>query len=107
MEVFMNILGLRLISGEEVIADSVFSDNTYTLTNPIQLMFQPSDRGMSVQFAPFPTFGIQKTGQKISIQSNSVVYVYEPSEDLTEQYNKIFGSGLVVPKKGGLSLIRG
>lgn len=94
----MTIKGVKLVSGEEVIADIENSgDNRYKLTNPVQLrVVPPSVAGAppSMGFVPFPSFG--KENGSIIIEPLHVVYVYEPVEDIVSNYKSFF-SGILTP----------
>lgn len=93
----MAIKGIKLVTGEEVIADVENSgDNRYKLTNPVQLRVVPSNLsvGPSVGFMPFPSFGAE--GKPVVIEPLHVVYLYDPVEDIVSNYKSFF-SGILTP----------
>ena len=49
--------------------------------------------------SPFPLHAEQKTGTTIALAKKHVVYSYVPAEDFVNNYNQIFGSGIVLPSK--------
>ena len=51
----------------------------------------------NVGFAPFPIHAEQKTGATVALSKKNVVYSYVPAQDFVNNYNSIFGSGIVVP----------
>lgn len=97
----MTILGIKLVTGEEVIADIENSgDNRMILTNPVALrMVPPQIQGgpPSMGFVPFPMFAAPN--RKILIEPLHVVYSYLPDEEIVSNYNAQFGSGIVTPSK--------
>ncbi len=97
----MNIQGIKLVTGEEVIADvSVTIEGQLLLKNPVQLrMVPPKVAGASPQmgFVPFPTFSQQKEGETILVEPLHVVYNYTPATDISDNYNQMFGSGIITP----------
>jgi hypothetical protein len=97
----MNIQGIKLVTGEEVIADvSVTIEGQLRLKNPVQLrMVPPKVAGASPQmgFVPFPTFSQQKEGETILVEPLHVVYNYTPATDISDNYNQMFGSGIITP----------
>ena len=96
----MNIIALKLITGEDIIAELVIkSENgTYYLKNPVQIASAPSHTGqIQVMFIPFPKFiSQQELNREVSISSSHVILVYDPDQELINQYNSMFGSGIVV-----------
>lgn len=97
----MSIKGLKLVTGEEVIAKVENSgDNRYKLTNAVQLrMVPPQVAGgqPSMGFVPFPPFGNKKY-DFIIIEPLHVAYMYDPVEEIIENYNQTF-SGIITPSK--------
>ena len=94
----MNVKLLRLKSGEDVIADVTLVDteDTIKITNPAILMPMGDTRGNQVQmgFGPWAPFSDDK---KFEIPRDWLVYISTPNQDLLNQYNTMFGSGIVVP----------
>lgn len=96
------IKGIKLMTGEDLLADAELFNGVYTLTNPVRLAMIPPQNGQtqpSVGFAPFPTFGLQSSKNIIQVSGGSVSYEYIPDEEMEQQYNKVFGSGIVLPTK--------
>ena len=95
----MEILALKLITGEDVLGEvESQSETEFVLVNPVGIaVIRGKDGTPNVGFAPFPIHGEQKTGTTIALAKKNVVYSYEPAEDFKSNYNQIFGSGLVVP----------
>lgn len=95
----MNIQGIKLVTGEEVIADvSVNNQGQLLLKNPVQLRVAPpkiAGSAPQMGFVPFPTFSQQKEGEVVVIEPLHVVYNYTPATDITNNYNQMFGSGII------------
>ena len=94
----MNVKLLRLKSGEDVIADVTLVDteDTIKIENPAMLMPTGQSQGGHVQmgFGPWAPFADE---QKFEIPRDWLVYISTPNKDLLNQYNSVFGSGIVVP----------
>jgi hypothetical protein len=95
----MDILVLKLITGEEVLGEiESQSETEFVLVNPVGIAVVRGQNGQpSVGFAPFPIHAEQKTGATVALAKKNVVYSYVPAEDFINNYNQIFGSGIVVP----------
>lgn len=102
----MNIQILKLINGEEVLAEiESESETEFVLCNPVGVAVVRGSNGQpNVGLAPFPLHSEQKSGKTIAIKKRSVVYSYVPDEEFVNNYNQIFGSGIVLPNK---QLIKG
>lgn len=77
------------------------SDSFILLKQPVQVVSVPprsaNDPG-SVAFSPFLEYAEEfKTGFKI--KHEDILTTSTPVDELKNQYNQIFGSGLVVPPK--------
>lgn len=101
----MEINAFKLITGEEVLGEipplEEFVSSTHIrLKNPVGIaIVRGADGQPNVGFAPFPIHAEQKTGSTIDINLSSVVYSYVPAEDFINNYNQIFGTGIVLPSK--------
>ena len=97
----MAIKGIKLVTGEEIIADVENSgDNRYKLTNAVQLrMVPPQIAGAqpSMGFVPFPTFG--EPLQSVIVEPLHVAYMYTPAEDIVSNFNQAFGGIATAPKQ--------
>jgi hypothetical protein len=95
----MDIQILKLVTGEEVLSEiESQSETEYVLSNPVGIaVVRGKDGQPSVGLAPFPLHAEQKKDATIAIPKRSVVYSYVPAEDFVNNYNQIFGSGIVVP----------
>lgn len=96
----MAIQGIKLVTGEEIIADIENSgDNRFKLTNPVQLRMVPpqiAGGAPSMGFVPFPAFG--ENDKPILIEPLHAVYTYTPVSDIIDNYKQL-NSGIVTPSK--------
>ena len=95
----MNVKLLRLKSGEDVIADVTLVDteDTIKIENPAMLipMGGSSTTGaVQMGFGPWAPFSDDKN---FEIPRDWLVYISTPNKELLNQYNSMFGSGIVVP----------
>ena len=95
----MKILTLKLVTGEEVLGEiESESETEFVLVNAVGIaVIRGKDGQPNVGFAPFPIHAEQKTGATVALNKKSVVYSYVPAQDFINNYNQIFGSGIVVP----------
>lgn len=99
----MNIKAFKLVTGEDILGEVVIDSGNnllYTLKNPVSIaIVRGQDGRPNVGFAPFPMHAEQIKDSTIDIQSSHVVYSYIPAQDFIDNYNQVFGSGIVVPKQ--------
>jgi len=82
----MNVKLLRIVTGEEVIAELLSEDeNTITVKNGLVVL--PNANG--VGFAPWATV-INKQKPEITLDSKFIVYMVECDDDVVEKYESIF-----------------
>jgi len=82
----MNVKLLRIVTGEEVIAE-VLSEDTDSITVKNGLVVIPN--AQSVGFAPWATV-ISKQKPEITVDRKFLVYVVECDVDVVEKYESIF-----------------
>jgi len=84
---------VRLTSGEELIAKTEETKTTITLKKPAILIPAGKDQLAFGQWLPYADI---KDG--IEISKEYVIFVVTPMNEMEQQYEQAFGSGLIVPK---------
>jgi hypothetical protein len=93
----MNVKIIKLITGEEILAEVVSSDDTsVTLENTIAVVLAPSDDGKNLGFRFIP-WGTMVDGD-ITIGTDKIIYSEPVKDDLKNTYSSMFG-GIVTPPK--------
>ena len=85
----MNVKIIKLISGEELIGE--FDEKTNAITNPV-VMIPVSDK--SIGFSPWIPYSEDKS---FNLKKEQIQIIATPSKVITNEYNKAFGSGIVIP----------
>ena len=97
---------LRLKSGEDIVGDVVLGKigQNITIENPAMLMPMSDGRGNQVQvgLAPWMPFSSEK---RFDVPGDWVLLLTEPAQDIVNNYNQAFGSGIVVPKVSTSALL--
>ena len=97
---------LRLKSGEDIIAEHVQGKigQNITIENPAMLMPMSDGRGNQVQvgLAPWMPFSAEK---RFDVPGDWVLLLTEPAPDIVNNYNQVFGSGIVVPQVNTSALL--
>ena len=96
---------VRLKSGEDIIADILTeSAEIVKVKNPAMLMPMSDGRGQQVQvgLAPWMPFSEAK---EFELPRDWVLLTTEPAQDIVNNYNQVFGSGIVVPKVSTSALL--
>ncbi|NBP01942.1 MAG: hypothetical protein EBU90_17735 [Proteobacteria bacterium] len=92
------VLVLKLVTGEDILAEIDEDETHVIITNPVRIAVVPGQNGQpNVGFAPWPVHAEQETDAEYLIQKKHVVYHYKPAQEYLNNYNQIFGSGIVVP----------
>ena len=97
---------LRLKSGEDIIAEHVQGKigQNITIENPAMLMPMGDGRGNQVQvgLAPWMPFSAEK---RFDLPGDWILLMTEPAPDIVNNYNQVFGSGIVVPQVSSSALL--
>lgn len=94
----MNIKLLRLVTGEDVIAEIVDDGpNGVKINNPLIVYIRPTEVGV-------PTVGMSQwipysSDKEFYIKADKVVVMSEPAPDLRKQYDHVFGAGIIMPNQ--------
>lgn len=90
---------LKIITGEEIIADVTAESGgtSITLKTPCVIQLVRSDKspdGVSMGMLPYAPY---TKDHSVTLARSQVVWSEEPVEELYNQYNRLFGTGIVVP----------
>lgn len=88
---------LKLTTGEELVGEYSTSDENITLSNPCVIQIVPSRSNPEQPMLALIPYAPYTQDQKISFNERSVVWQSNPVKELYNQYNSIFGSGLIMP----------
>jgi len=92
----MNVKYIKLLNGEELIAEVVTEDLRTTIKNPIRLVLMPSKadpKNPQVGLAPWAEFSDDK---EIVLDRSHILCIMTPIQEIVNQYNAIFG-GILAP----------
>ena len=85
---------IKFTSGEEIIGNILDSKvEAYTIKDGVTLVYHQTKEGtVSVGFSPFMPYS---TGN-IDVQKVSIAAVADVKQELLNEYNRIYGSGIVL-----------
>ena len=88
----MTIKIVKLVTGEELIGD-VESKGNYQIKQPcaLQMVVSRADGTPSMSMIPYAFYA---EGHTISIPAQFVVWEAKPVDEVYNQYNRIFGTGI-------------
>ncbi len=86
----MNIKVLRLVTAEELIGD--WNEEKCSITNPVVMVPVSKDK---IGFQPWITLSEE---EEISLKDQHIMAIVTPDIKLQNEYNRVFGSGLIVPE---------
>ena len=94
---------IRLTTGEEIISDLTDTETGYLLKTPANIFMTPNGQGgLQIQLMPLFPYAEKK---EFEFPKSAVLVVFNASRDLTNEYNRIFGSGIVIPTLDSRSLV--
>ena len=87
----MNIKIVRIVSGEELIGE--WNEKTNTITSPVVMVPIAKDQ---LGFQPWIPYSEEEA---MTFKEQHIVVVLTPDTKLQNEYNRVFGSGLLVPEE--------
>jgi hypothetical protein len=89
------IMVLKLASGEELLGEVTATETTVNMRHPLAVMtkMDPQTGSLSVGFVPYAPICADKT---ITIYPHAIVLDYEPDQQMVNQWNEKYGSGIVI-----------
>jgi hypothetical protein len=90
---------VRLISGEELLCKVIESedDSCVKLKNVAILIPAGKEQLALAQWMPYADYS-----DGVELKKESILFTVDAQDELKNQYNTSFGSGLVVPSSGGI-----
>ena len=88
------LLLIKLTSSEEILCTQITSgEGAMVIKDAVLLIYRQAKEGaMSVGFAPFMPYA----DGTISLNHSAISANGYPKQDLADEYNRIFGSGIVI-----------
>jgi hypothetical protein len=88
------LLLIKLTSSEEILCTQISSGSgAMVIKDAVLLIYRQAKEGaMSVGFAPFMPYA----EGSISLNHSAIASNSYPKQDLADEYNRIFGSGIVI-----------
>jgi len=85
---------IKLTSSEEIMCTRISSgEGAMVIKDAVLLIYRQAKEGaMSVGFAPFMPYA----DGSISLNHSAIASTSYPKQDLADEYNRIFGSGIVI-----------
>ena len=90
----------KMINGEDIMGE-VFNmlAEVIELKNPSQIVLQRTETGMGVALAPYMPFA----DGNVKIYKNAIASECTPDQNMINEYNRIFGSGIQVAPASALA----
>ena len=89
----MNVKIVKMISGEELIGE--YNETTNVINNPVVMIPVSKEK---IAFQPWLPYAEDKEFRLKEVQ---ITIVANPSPTIMNEYNRIFGSGIMVPDESG------
>ena len=87
----MNIKIVKIITSEELIGD--WNEATKIITNPVVMVPVSKEQ---IGFTPWVPL---TEDEEIQLKESHILTVATPDKKLQNEYNRLYGSGLIMPEK--------
>ena len=99
----MTVKVYKLINGEELIAEVFNSFDSYIeLKSAATIVVQQTERGMGVGLAPYMPYA----KGNIHLHKQAIASSGDPDPNMVNEYNRLFGSGIVTAPASVLSSLK-
>lgn len=96
----MTVKIYKMINGEDIIGEEVKADSTnYEIKAPAQIVLQQTEKGMGVAIAPYMPYA----SGNINLYYSAIAAECVPDQNMVNEYNRIFGSGIQVAPASALA----
>lgn len=95
----MNVKCFRLVTGEDIMAEFEDCGDSFKWKNPVQISMVRSGTTPTFGFLPFPVYTGQNKNTELTIGKNHIIFDSEADDEFVQQYNSIFGAGIITPSK--------
>lgn len=93
----------KITTGEELIAEQFNNyDQHFELKNPAQIVLQRTEQGVGVALAPYMPY----VEGNLNLGKHAILAEGVPNQQMINEYNRIFGSGIQVVSASALAGIR-
>lgn len=97
----MTVKVFKMINGEDIMGEIFNSEmmDPIELKNPSQIVLQRTETGMGVALAPYMPFA----DGNVKIHKHAIASECIPDQNMVNEYNRIFGSGIQVAPASALA----
>jgi len=97
----MTVKVYKMINGEDIMGEIFNSEmmDPIELKNPSQIVLQRTETGMGVALAPYMPFA----DGNVKIHKHAIASECIPDQNMVNEYNRIFGSGIQVAPASALA----
>ena len=94
-----SIVIFKLVSGEEMIGEVFdYNDKALVVKNSAVVMLQRTEQGMGVALMPYMPY----CDGNISFYRSALVAEGEPSQNMVNEYSRLYGSGIQIAPASAL-----
>ena len=90
----MTVIVYKMINGEEIIGEKFeHLADLFVIKSPAQIVIQRTEKVMGVALAPYMPYASE---EKIRIFKHAIASECVPDQNMVNEYNRVFGSGIQV-----------
>lgn len=87
---------LKLLTGEEIVGDVDFKDGKVKIGKPCILQIVSSNANDNQPMMALVPYAPYTEDHCVTVELSSVIWHEKPIKEIYNQYNKIFGTGIIV-----------
>ena len=88
---------LRTLQGEEILGVVEKLSDAYKITNPVVLHWVANEKNPDTPKLVMAALMPHSDDTSVVITDAHIVFAFNPMQDIVNEYNSVYGSGIVVP----------
>ena len=98
-----DIVVFKITSGEEIIGEVFIPfGESIKIKNPAVIMLQRTEQGVGVALMPYMPY----CEGSVMFHKSSIIAEGEPSQNMINEYNRIYGAGIEIAPASVLSVVK-
>ena len=89
---------VRTLQGEEILGMVEKLKDGYKIKNPVVLHWMANEKTPDTPKLVMADLIPHSDDTSVAISDAHIVFVFNPMQDIVNEYNSVYGSGIVVPK---------
>lgn len=98
-----NVKIVRTLQGEEILGTVEELKDAHKITNPVVLHWMNNEKTPDTPRLVMADLIPHSDDTSVVISDVHIVFIFNPMQDIINEYNSVYGSGIIIPKNKPVS----